>query len=91
MNWRINLNTGWVLRFLIPKENDLFQAAGKWRRACLSSTQLSTYYVGNIEMNDLRRDAEEKLGEQFNLKAYHDQLLSYGTPPPKYVRWMMGL
>jgi len=67
------------------------EAAGKWRRACLSSTQLSTYYVGNIEMNDLRRDAEEKLGDKFNLKAYHDQLLSYGTPPPKYVRWMMDL
>ncbi len=67
------------------------EAAGKWRRACLSSTQLSTYYVGNIEMNDLRRDAQNKLGDQFDLKAYHDQLLSYGTPPPKYVRWMMGL
>ncbi len=67
------------------------EAAGKWRRACLSSTQLSTYYVGNIEMNDLRRDAQNKLGDQFDLKTYHDQLLSYGTPPPKYVRWMMGL
>lgn len=67
------------------------EAAGKWRRACLSSTQLSTYYVGNIEMNDLRRDAEEKLGETFNLKEYHDRLLSFGTPAPKYIRRMMSL
>src|SRR6185436_6941992 len=26
------------------------EAAGKWRRACLSSTQLSTYFVGNTEI-----------------------------------------
>ncbi|MEK6570614.1 MAG: DUF885 domain-containing protein, partial [Bacteroidota bacterium] len=30
------------------------EAAGKWRRANLSSTQLSTYYVGNLEINDIR-------------------------------------
>jgi len=67
------------------------EAAGKWRRACLSSTQLSTYYVGDMEMHDLRRDAEAAQGDTFNLKAYNNQLLSYGTPPVKYVRRMMGL
>jgi uncharacterized protein (DUF885 family) len=36
------------------------EAAGKWRRAALSSTQLSTYYVGSIEMDDIRRAYEGK-------------------------------
>src|SRR5690606_18720386 len=26
------------------------EAAGKWRRACLTSAQLSTYFVGNSEV-----------------------------------------
>ena len=29
------------------------EAAGKWRRALLTSAQLSTYYVGYTEVSDL--------------------------------------
>lgn len=67
------------------------EAAGKWRRAQMSSTQLSTYYVGNMEINRLRGLAEDKLGDRFELKAFHDELLSYGSPAPKYVQDLMGL
>jgi uncharacterized protein (DUF885 family) len=67
------------------------EAAGKWRRACLSSVQLSTYYVGNIEINDLRRAYQNKMGEDFDMLEFHDKLLSFGTPPPKYARQLMDL
>jgi uncharacterized protein (DUF885 family) len=67
------------------------EASGKWRRAQMSSTQLSTYYVGNMEINRLRGLAEDKLGDRFELKAFHDDLLSYGSPAPKYVQQLMGL
>jgi uncharacterized protein (DUF885 family) len=68
------------------------EAAGKWRRACLTSAQLSTYYVGNLEMNDIRRRYEKKLGTQaIDLKKLHDTMLSFGSPAPKYVKEMMGL
>lgn len=65
------------------------EAAGKWRRACQSSTQLSTYFVGAIEHDDMRAAAEKRAaarGEQFDLKAYHDAALSFGSPAVKYVR-----
>ena len=65
------------------------EAAGKWTRAQLSSAQLSTYFVGYLEHTALRREMESRLGQKFNLKAYHDQLLSYGSPPTKYVRALM--
>jgi uncharacterized protein (DUF885 family) len=65
------------------------EAAGKWRRACLSSTQLSTYFVGNIEVNDLRNDYEEKMGSRFDLKEFHDNMLSYGSIAPKYLRQLL--
>jgi uncharacterized protein (DUF885 family) len=67
------------------------EAAGKWRRACLSSTQLSTYYVGNIEINDIRKAYETQMGENVDLKQLHDTMLSFGSPAPKYVKQMMNL
>ncbi len=67
------------------------EAAGKWRRACLTSAQLSTYYVGNMEMNNLRKAYEAKMGEAFDMQAMHDLMLSFGSPPSKYVKELMGL
>ncbi len=67
------------------------EAHGKWRRACMSSTQLSTYYVGNIEVKRLRADYHAKHRADFSEKAFHDELLSFGSPAPKYVRELMDL
>ena len=65
------------------------EASGKWRRACMTSTQLSTYYIGNLEMNDIRRDYQAKLGNSFNMKEFHDKVLSFGSPPPRLLRELM--
>lgn len=67
------------------------EAAGKWRRVVQSSTQLSTYFVGAVEHDDLRAAAEKRDGAKFNLKKYHDTVLSFGSPAVKYVREEMGL
>src|SRR5215467_8520453 len=67
------------------------EAVAKWKRARLTSAQLSTYFVGATEHLDLRAAAEKKLGDQFDLKRYHDEVISYGSPPVKYVRELMGL
>jgi uncharacterized protein (DUF885 family) len=67
------------------------EAVGKWKRAQLSSTQLATYYVGNLEINAIREAAEAKAGADFDLKAFHDELLSFGSPAPKHARQLMGL
>ena len=65
------------------------EAAGKWTRAQLSSTQLPTYFVGVQEHLDLRREVEKREGAGFNLKAYHDRVLSFGSPPVRFVRELM--
>jgi uncharacterized protein (DUF885 family) len=67
------------------------EAVAKWKRARLTSAQLSTYFVGATEHLDLRAAEQKKLGNQFNLKKYNDQVISYGSPPVKYVRELMGL
>ncbi len=65
------------------------EADGKWKRVQLTSAQLPTYFVGVQEHFDLRKAMEQKLGKDFKLKAYHDQVLSYGAPPVRFVREMM--
>jgi len=67
------------------------EAVAKWKRARLTSAQLSTYFVGATEHLDLRAAEEKKLGKDFDLKKYNDQVISYGSPAVKYVRELMGL
>jgi uncharacterized protein (DUF885 family) len=65
------------------------EAAGKWVRAQLTSAQLPTYFVGFQEHLDLEKAVRERDGERFDLRKYNDTVLSYGSPPVRYVRQMM--
>ena len=65
------------------------EAVAKWKRARLSSTQLSTYFVGVTEHLEMRERA--KAGASFDLRKYNDSVLSFGSPPVKYVRELLGL
>jgi uncharacterized protein (DUF885 family) len=60
------------------------EAAGKWRRALLTSAQLSTYYVGYTEVADL---AGELLAEPgATPRGVHDRMLAHGSPPVRLLR-----
>ena len=65
------------------------EAAGKWVRAQLSSAQLPTYFVGAQEHFDTRAAAEQAWGKDFDLKTYHDRMLSFGAPPVRYARQLL--
>ena len=65
------------------------EAAGKWIRAQLTSTQLSTYFVGYQEHLGMHAAVQERWGDDFTLRRYHDQALSYGSPPVRFVRALM--
>jgi uncharacterized protein (DUF885 family) len=65
------------------------EAAGKWRRAQLSFTQLSTYFVGFQEHLEARRAAQAAWGADFEVKRYHDGILSFGSPPVRYARALL--
>lgn len=72
-------------------QGDAFQeegeAVGKWKRARLSSAQLTTYYYGFSEFMKLRAQLEGAPG--FTERAYHDRILSFGAPPMKLLREIM--
>jgi uncharacterized protein (DUF885 family) len=61
------------------------EAAGKWRRALLSSSQLSTYYVGYVEVSDLVR-ALRADHPDWSERQVHDAVLGHGSPAARYIR-----
>ena len=63
------------------------EAAGKWRRALLTSTQLSTYFVGYTEVSALA--AARPFGA--TPKAWHDAMLAHGSPPPRHLRTLLDV
>ncbi len=66
-------------------------AAAEVRRYCGTPTQPLSYAVGMREIVRLRERARERAGGAFSLRAFHDQLLSWGTIPPALIARGMGL
>jgi len=66
------------------------EAHGKWRRAQLTSAQLSTYYVGYTEVNDLVRDLRSERPDLSTLDL-HDTVLAHGSPAPRHLRTLLHL
>jgi uncharacterized protein (DUF885 family) len=65
------------------------EAEGKWRRVSLTQVQLCSYFTGFTEIYNLREDMKHKMGDQFDLKTFHEKFLSYGSAPVKYIRELM--
>jgi uncharacterized protein (DUF885 family) len=55
------------------------EAVGKWRRALLTSGQLSTYFVGYLEL------APTLAG-----RTRYDEVLAHGSPPPRHLPALLG-
>ncbi|SCG18355.1 Uncharacterized conserved protein, DUF885 familyt [Micromonospora echinofusca] len=63
------------------------EAAGKWRRALLTSTQLSTYFVGYSEVAGIA--AARPAG--VSVREWHDAMLAHDCPPPRHLRTLLGV
>jgi uncharacterized protein (DUF885 family) len=64
------------------------EAAGKWRRAQLTSAQLSTYYVGYTEVAALARELTAAQ-PQASERQIHDAMLAHGSPPARLLRTLL--
>ncbi|MFI6261944.1 DUF885 domain-containing protein [Micromonospora sp. NPDC051006] len=63
------------------------EAAGKWRRALLTSTQLSTYFVGYSEVAEVAAARPDGV----SVREWHDAMLAHDCPPPRHLRTLLGL
>ena len=68
---------------------EVSEATQKWRRATLSQVQLTSYYTGYAEIYALRESMKAERGEDFNLKDWHNQFLSYGSAPVPVIAELM--
>ena len=55
-------------------------------RIAILPGQLTAYDSGGLEILALRRQAEEALGEHFDIREFHDRVLENGTIPLGYLR-----
>jgi uncharacterized protein (DUF885 family) len=65
------------------------EAAAKWDRARLSSTQLCEYFLGYTEMSDFEREARRRAAEAgtpFRWRPFLESVLAHGTPPTPVIR-----
>jgi len=73
--------------------NEAFQesaeANGKWRRATVSQVQLTSYFAGYSEIYAFREQLKKQMGDQFDLKSFHNEFLSYGNAPVPVIKNLM--
>jgi uncharacterized protein (DUF885 family) len=65
------------------------EAASKWVRANLGSTQLLNYFTGYDQHVALREEAKQRWGSAYSLRRYNDAVLAHGSPPIRFVRELM--
>lgn len=52
--------------------------------------QALAYKIGQLKMLELRHDAEQALGDDFDIKAFHDELLGGGALPMQILETRMN-
>jgi len=56
-----------------------------------SPTQPMSYLIGKKQIMELRRDYQAKMAGKFQLREFHDRLLSFGSIPVPLIRKAMGI
>ena len=66
------------------------EAAGKWRRVLLTSSQLSTYYVGFLEVDGLAVGLRRE-HPGWPERQLHDAMLAHASPPARHLGTLLGV
>jgi uncharacterized protein (DUF885 family) len=59
-------------------------------RYIVNPGQATSYMTGRLEIERLRREAERRMGDRFDIRAFHDQVLSSGSVPLGQLRRQVG-
>jgi len=70
-----------VQYFLANSATTDAQARSEIRRYMVLPGQATSYKIGMIKMQELRRKAETQLGARFDIRAFHDTVLGGGALP----------
>jgi hypothetical protein len=68
------------------------EAANKWDRARLTSTQLCEYFLGSLGMHDLEEEGRRRAaasGGDFAYRPFLESVLAHGTPSVPMIRQIL--
>jgi uncharacterized protein (DUF885 family) len=91
----VNLHTGkWTFEqavkyFMEAGGLDHEAAEGEAAGAASSPTQKISYIVGKWQIMDLLGRYRDKMGEDFRLGQFHDELIKHGSLPLSIVKWII--
>ncbi|MEW6724559.1 MAG: DUF885 domain-containing protein [Bacillota bacterium] len=81
------MSFGEAVDFLVEKAHlEPVNAIAEVSRYTMSPTQPMSYLMGKLELLKLVNEYRKRKENHFDLKSFHNQLLSYGTIPPALVR-----
>lgn len=86
---------GWTREQAIQymKDNEAIsdqQAVAEIERYMAIPGQALSYKIGQLKILELRKKAEETLGEKFNVALFHDEVLKYGCLPLDVLEAIIG-
>lgn len=76
-NWTMEQAMNYMIESGISESN----AENLYYRIILMPAQLTSYDVGGEEIKELRKFAEDNLGQNFDIKEFHTKILENGTIP----------
>ena len=91
----VNLHTGkWTFEqavkyFMEAGGLDREAAEGEAAGAASSPTQKISYIVGKWQIMELLGRYRDKMGKDFRLGQFHDDLISHGSLPLSVIDWIM--
>jgi uncharacterized protein (DUF885 family) len=90
MGWSIEQGVRWMTEHSSMTEA---QAAAEVERYAAYPGQALSYKLGELKILSLRSHARQQLGPRFDIKAFHDQILTGGSMPlqilqEKVDRWL---
>ncbi|HSU86044.1 MAG TPA: DUF885 family protein, partial [Chthoniobacterales bacterium] len=91
----VNLHTGkWTFEqavqyFMEAGGLDREAAEGEAAGAASSPTQKISYIIGKWQIMELLGRYRDKLGKDFRLGQFHDELISHGSLPLSVINWIM--
>jgi uncharacterized protein (DUF885 family) len=81
-----NISDEEAIQFLVLRAfQSEAEAILKILRAKQSSAQLSTYFVGRMAFQRVRRRVQNEMGKSFDLGRFHEAALDHGSLPVKYL------
>ncbi len=85
-----NMSQAEAIKFLTEQAfQQKTEAEGKWKRVSVTQVQLCCYFTGYTEICELRETMKARQQGTFDLKKFHEQFLSYGSAPVKYIKELM--